>query len=129
MNERNRDASTGRFIKTDPVPALQRFVSFIEEDEKHGCWIWTGGTKSQMGYGAFGVTHGNVVSAHRWAYEQFRGPIPAGLDLDHLCRNPICVHPWHLEPVTRAENLGRGRNHFREKTHCPQGHLMPVKTF
>jgi hypothetical protein len=121
MNERNRD-SAGRFSKTEALPPLTRFVCFITEDEERGCWIWTGGRKSQMKYGAFAVKHGHVVSAHKWAYEFFREPIPAGMELDHLCRNPRCVHPWHLEAVTHAENLRRGRNHFREKTHCPQGH-------
>jgi len=66
--------------------------------------------------------------AHRWIYEQVVGPIPAGLDLDHLCRNRWCVNPEHQEPVTRRENLLRGdtvtaRN--AAKTHCSRGHLLP----
>lgn len=118
----NRDIVTGQFIKTDQLPAFERFVRFLCEDPERGCWLWTGGRKSQMGYGEFCLYHGKVVSAHRWAYEHFRESIPAGFDLDHLCRNPICVHPWHLEVVTRQENLLRGRNHLRDKTHCPHGH-------
>jgi hypothetical protein len=49
------------------------------------------------------------MGAHRFAYLEFVGPIPDGLVLDHLCRNKKCVNPDHLEPVTNAENLRRGR--------------------
>jgi hypothetical protein len=41
-------------------------------------------------------------------YEQHFGSIPENLELDHLCRNPACVRPDHLEPVTHLENLRRG---------------------
>jgi len=51
---------------------------------------------------------GQRVYAHRAFYERYRGPIPDGLHLDHLCRNPPCVNPDHLEPVSNAENLRRG---------------------
>lgn len=67
-----------------------------------GCWEWTG-PKTAGGYGLFAQT-----SAHRAVYERLRGPIPEGLDLDHLCRNRGCVNPAHMEPVTRSENLRRG---------------------
>ncbi|HEV2123202.1 MAG TPA: HNH endonuclease signature motif containing protein [Chloroflexota bacterium] len=66
------------------------------------------------------------LKAHRWAYEALVGPIPTGTELDHLCRNPACVRPDHLEPVTHAENIRRG---YAAKprprwttTHCPRGH-------
>ena len=86
------------------------------------CWEWTGSTS--QGYGRFRAD-GRSVFVHRWAYERFRGPIPAGLTIDHLCRNRRCANPDHLEPVTNRENVLRGEGitaqHAR-KTHCPQGH-------
>jgi len=68
------------------------------------------------------------VLAHRASYEAFVGPIPAGLTLDHLCRTPLCVNPWHLEPVTHKENLARGRHPNREKVECRYGHPLDGTT-
>ena len=84
------------------------------------CWEWRAAV-GRDGYGRVGFA-GKIWLAHRLAYELFVGPIPVGLDLDHLCRNRRCVNPAHLEPVTRRENLRRGRNWHREKTHCKYGH-------
>ena len=92
------------------------------------CWLWTA-HRNCYGYGQF-FPHAEGVRqamAHRWAYEASVGPIPPGLDLDHLCRVPSCVNPAHLEPVTRRENLrrgvqGKGADRLRAKTHCPAGH-------
>lgn len=67
--------------------------------------MWTGRTMSD-GYVRIGI-RGSVYSAHRVAWELDRGPIPAGLQIDHLCRNPACINPDHLEPVTQLENLRR----------------------
>ena len=69
------------------------------------CWEWTG--SNDRGYGMFRLD-GRTVRAHRWAWETLVGPIPRGLHLDHLCRNPPCVNPDHLEPVTQPENIRRG---------------------
>jgi len=72
-----------------------------------------------MGYGTIVVAR-RTIRAHRASYEAFVGPIPDGLDLDHLCRNKPCINPAHLEPVTRAENL---RRHYAlTVTACPHGH-------
>lgn len=76
-------------------------------DTNTGCWNWT---RSLMptGYGHLTINNEQVL-AHRFLYESMCGPIPKGLDLDHLCENPRCVNPTHLEPVTHAENCRRGK--------------------
>ena len=89
------------------------------------CWEWTGAKRH--GYGACHVgsrTDGTrkMVQVHRWAYEQLIGPIPSGLEPDHLCRNHACMNATHLELVTHSENLRRGEHWQRRKTHCPLGH-------
>lgn len=71
-----------------------------------GCWEWTG-SLSGGGYGQFRV-HGKQAQVHRFAYGLLVGPVPEGLELDHLCRNRRCVNPAHLEPVTRSINVARG---------------------
>jgi hypothetical protein len=81
---------------------------------KTGCWEWCGELSSN-GYGR--VWRNNKrIAAHRAYYEQEVGPIPDGLQLDHLCRNRRCVNPDHLEPVTRTENQLRARP-FAKKAH------------
>lgn len=72
----------------------------------NGCWIWMGAL-TDMGYGHVSV--GNEVRyVHIILWEHANGPVPEGLELDHLCQNPPCCNPEHLEPVTHRENLARG---------------------
>lgn len=90
------------------------------------CLVWTG-AKTLDGYGTFGSSHRGGPSryAHRIVWEALHGPVPAGLELDHLCRNPACVDADHLEPVTHRENVLRGAGLAAEnsqRTHCPRGH-------
>jgi hypothetical protein len=91
------------------------------------CWLWSAST-STTGYGQFAVKRGAkkcVVRAHRFAYEITHGPIPAGLVIDHLCNEPLCVNPAHLRAVTNRENVLRGSGPTAQnarKTHCPRGH-------
>lgn len=105
--------------------AVARFWSHVGDDRRpEVCWPWLACTC--RGYGHFGA-FGRQVQAHRLSYELTRGEIPAGLTLDHLCRNRSCVNPAHLEPVSRGENVLRGagitaRN--SAKTHCDAGHEL-----
>jgi hypothetical protein len=96
----------------------------VPEDRAH-CWLWTAHTNHD-GYGRFGgPVPGRLVYAHRFSYELHIGPTPDGLVLDHLCRTPACVNPAHLEPVTDAENIRRGRGIAARRaaqTHCVNGH-------
>jgi hypothetical protein len=82
-----------------------RFWSKVTKTET--CWIWTG-SDNAIGYGRISVD-GRLHYAHRWSYEQARGPIPDGWVVDHLCRTPQCVNPSHLEAVTHHENNVRGK--------------------
>lgn len=109
-------------------PAIERFLEKITPGE-NGCLLWTGGLNG-VGYGQFylGITPDRPTGkgyAHRFAYEFYVGPIPAGMQLDHLCRNRACVNHEHLEPVTPRLNNLRGVSPAAQnakKTHCPQGH-------
>ena len=83
-----------------------RVVAKLMFEPMSGCWLWTA-SLGTYGYGSvrFG---GQSRGAHRFVYEALVGPVPDGLDLDHLCRNRACVNPDHLEPVTRRVNALRG---------------------
>jgi hypothetical protein len=98
-------------------PALERFWAKVQKTAT--CWIWLAAKVN--GYGRF-----DGKLAYKWIWEQFHGKVPEGLELDHTCRNPACVRPEHLEPVTHQENVLRGRaaetSHNAKKTHCHAGH-------
>lgn len=90
-----------------------------------GCWLWTGAT-SQTGYGSVTVA-GSTKIAHRVAHEGLVGPVPEGLELDHLCRVRNCVNPEHLEAVSHRENSLRSMSPWAiraRRTHCPAGHPL-----
>lgn len=81
---------------------------------KTPCWVWMRGSS----IGKYGLRYGVArrpgeevpISAQRLMWERHRGPVPDGLDLDHLCRNTICCNPDHIEPVTHRVNMRRGKN-------------------
>lgn len=102
-----------------PVKFLERTIPVTES----GCWLWTGA----LSIGGYGRVRFNKRDqyAHRALHEHFFGEIPAGYELDHLCRVRCCVNPSHLEVVTHSENMWRGQSPTRfnfEKMHCPSGH-------
>lgn len=82
------------------------------------CWFWTGAVQTN-GYGCWS-RDGKRVLTHRVAYVELVGPIPEGLQIDHLCRKRLCCNPAHLEPVTAGENIRRGEPATR--TRCIHGH-------
>lgn len=88
-----------------------------------GCWEWTA-TKNSYGYGR--IWDGDrLVLAHRAVWEVLIAPLSDDVDLDHLCRNPGCVNPAHLQPVDHRENVLRGTSIPAEnarKTECVNGH-------
>jgi hypothetical protein len=99
----------------------ERLMERCERDPGSGCLLWTG----PVNHGGYGRIYDyrvrRYVQNHRLAYEHEVGPIPAGLTLDHLCRNTRCVDVGHLEPCTLAENLRRAG---AATTHCKRGHAF-----
>lgn len=113
------DLITPHVDKCGEVPA--------ERPELGPCWLWTLRT-DRNGYGYYSHRHGGTRFVHRIMYTHLKGPVPEGLVLDHLCRVPACCNPAHLEPVTQAENVRRGRGVevarrlAASRTHCKNGH-------
>jgi len=107
--------------------AIERLLSRISIGEVFRgsrCWIFTGA--KTWGYGVIKENR-RQVRTHRLAYENLVGPIPDGLDIDHLCRVRACCNPEHLEPKTRRDNVLCGETVAAAnaaKTHCPRGHAL-----
>lgn len=122
-------SDTNDAAKSRPIPTLtpeqsERFWARVDVPYQPSCcWEWTGCVKSN-GYGdcTFGA---KSFMPHRVAYTLLVGPIPNGLQIDHLCRNRKWVNPDHLEPVTNKENARRGISPIATKmrrNHCHRGH-------
>ncbi len=120
--KRVRSAPDGSKI----VPTDKQWVRFWKRVQKqdNGCWLWTGAA-GRYGYIGF---NGKTMAAHRFVYRAWptTDPIPDDTpQLDHRCRNGLCVNPAHLDPVTNRENSLRGVGFSAvnaRKTHCPRGH-------
>lgn len=105
-----------RWLKTGETSS-PRIDNLQHYSAVEGCWVWQGAVW-RNGYGKTSTEVNGTRLAHRALYVEHRGEIPEGMDLDHLCRNRLCVNPDHLEPVSRAVNLDRGHE---ARTMCEAG--------
>lgn len=118
----------GFMLNQNPI---RRFERNFEPVPVSGCWIWTSYTGGRDdSYGKIYVD-GKLRYAHRFSYEIYKGAIPPGLDVLHICDVKLCVNPNHLYAGTDSDNkadfLLRGdtSNNFNaNKTHCKRGHPL-----
>lgn len=111
-------------------PPVAYVLNRIDIDPITECWRWTR-CLNQNGYGNM-TRRQKKFLAHIFSFEAFIGPVPDGRELDHLCRNPKCCNPEHLEPVTHAVNMRRGNGGAKQRaqTHCKRGHeFTPENTY
>jgi hypothetical protein len=106
----------------------KRFLAKVSKTPS-GCWLWQA-AKYPNGYGAFHSRTMQERYAHRAAFRFFKHEIPEGCEIDHLCKNTLCVNPLHLDAVPHRENMRRsdtpmGRN--ARKTHCKRGHVFDTR--
>lgn len=117
--------------QTPQRAALDRALAMTEK-QAGGCWLFTG-SLDKDGYGLIGVKGLGTQRVHRLAYTVLRGPIPVGMEIDHLCRVRNCMNPAHLEAVTRRVNSLRSESFAAvnaRKTHCIHGHeFTPENTY
>lgn len=111
-------------------PLSERLEERSIPEPNSGCFLWIGYHNGE-GYGKLSVGKSGSIYAHRFAYEQANGPIPEGMQLDHLCRTPSCVNPDHLEPVTNRENTLRGRSSALKpkRVTCKHGHDLRLTAY
>ena len=119
-------AVKARIRNGKPVPEMDikqtdRFLSHVDRSGPNGCWEWTS-TIAPNGYGRMFLDK-QQYAAHRLSYRKFKGIIPDGFQIDHLCKNTKCVNPDHLEAVSRTENVHRSSATGMRKT-CKRGHLL-----
>lgn len=117
---------SGMYNRAKTIP-FERFCQKYKISEKN-CWEWIA-CRNREGYSWFWNGE-RPIMAHRWSYEYHKGKIPSGLVIDHLCRNPSCVNPEHLEAVPMKVNTERGNlyrvfvENAKKKSHCKRGHSL-----
>jgi hypothetical protein len=110
-------------VNVEQTLVIERITPRCVVNESSGCWEWQGARNG----GGYGTIHfeGGTKYIHRLVAASAYGPIPDGLQVDHLCRNRICCRPDHLELVTQRTNLLRGESFTgiaSRRTHCAAGH-------
>lgn len=94
-----------RAVRTPKPKPTRAELFWSKVDKTDTCWLWTAGRCGrERQYGKFGVGYPETTLAHRWAYEDANGPIPDGMQVDHVCRVTLCVNPAHLRIVTNKQN-------------------------
>ena len=122
--DRHTDATKAK-MRAAWVRRRAALSGFWDRVEAGDCWVWTG-SRGSAGYGQY-MRHGRHHLAHRFAWTELVGEIPAGMTIDHLCRNRLCVNPDHLEIVSVAVNTMRGMSPIAiaaRRGSCAQGHPM-----
>lgn len=114
------------------IPPEERVDRHYRAGSPTECWVWTS-AKDPHGYGRMGLEPGRTGLAHRFMYQLHKGPIPHRYEVDHLCKNPSCVNPSHLEAVPGHVNNARSNSLSAQRsrqTHCMNGHeFTPENTY
>jgi len=108
-----------------PKPPIERLLAMAIESTD-GCWIMQRGLYKNGYAGLYlPLPIDRRVLAHRYSYKFFITELPDELEIDHECEQRACVNPWHMEPVTHAENIRRASERlWRDRTECSRGHTL-----